>query len=127
MATKEEILAGNMERALASRERAFKEYLRCTEICESRVAAVNRVLISLSGGALIFSMTFVDRLAPEKQKLPFLFVAWLGFGASIICVVLAMRAAEHSAGKGTFVLGKLIKQFDDDLINKVREGISLQV
>jgi hypothetical protein len=29
---------------------------------------LDKTLVSLSGGALVFSMTFVDRLAPAKLK-----------------------------------------------------------
>jgi hypothetical protein len=51
--------------------------------------------MSISGGALLFSMKFVGVLAP-KLLLPVLFLSWAAFGASIVCVILAMRAEQNA-------------------------------
>jgi predicted transcriptional regulator len=52
--------------------------------------------MSISGGALLFSMKFVGVLAPTKLLLPVLFLSWAAFGASIVCVILAMRAEQNA-------------------------------
>jgi len=61
-----------------------------------RVAAeLDKTLISLSAGALVFSMTFVNTLAPQKFWLPVLFAAWTAFALSIVFVILAMRSEQR--------------------------------
>src|SRR6266550_5362007 len=57
--------------------------------------ALDKTLLSLSGGALVFSMTFVDRLAPLRLCLPLLFLAWALFGASMVSIVFGMRVAHN--------------------------------
>lgn len=71
-------------------------------------ADLDKTLISLSAGALVFSMTFVGQLAPSKLLLPVLFAAWVAFAISIICVVLAMRAEQNA-------VIALLHKFDADL------------
>jgi hypothetical protein len=62
----------------------------------SKIAAqLDRTLISLSGGALLFSMTFVDKIAPAKLQLWLLFAAWVAFVVSMVAVMLAMRAEQR--------------------------------
>jgi hypothetical protein len=92
----------------------------------SRVAsAIDKTLISLSGGALIFSMTFVERLAPQKLLLPLLFCSWAFFALAIICVILAMReeqSALHAEAKQyTDSLAKL-----DQTPGAIRQALQLQ-
>lgn len=54
-------------------------------------ASLDKTIISLSGGALVFSMTFAHEIAPAKLYLPLLFVAWGLFAASIVCVLFSMK------------------------------------
>ena len=50
-----------------------------------RVATqLDKTLISLSAGALVFSMTFVGTFAPGKLLLPLLFFAWAAFAACLV-------------------------------------------
>jgi hypothetical protein len=58
-------------------------------------ADLDKALLSLSGGALVFSMTFVGTLAPARLVLNVLFSAWIAFGLSIVWVVSSMRAAQN--------------------------------
>src|SRR5438552_8356700 len=67
---------------------------RLTELGHEIGSAIDKALISLSGGALIFSMTFVERLAPEKLLLPVLFLSWAFFAIAIVSVVMAMRGEQ---------------------------------
>jgi hypothetical protein len=59
-------------------------------------ADLDKALVSISGGALVFSMTFVGVLAPGKLLLPVLFLSWAAFGTSIACVIFSMRAAHNA-------------------------------
>jgi hypothetical protein len=70
--------------------RLFDAYNRNREIGYGR----DKVLISLSAGSLLFSMTFIGALAPGKHWLGVLFLAWMLFGVSIVCVIVGMRRAE---------------------------------
>jgi hypothetical protein len=55
---------------------------------------LDKSLLSLSGGSLVFSMTFVSAFAPGRHWLVILFLAWVCFGGSIACVIVAMRKAQ---------------------------------
>jgi hypothetical protein len=60
---------------------------------------LEKVLVSLSAGSLLFSMTFISALAPGRHWLGILFGAWIFFAASIVCVIFGMKrsaAAEAS-------------------------------
>src|SRR5438477_7492465 len=74
---------------------------------------LNKVLVSLSAGSLLFSMTFISALAPGRHCLGVLFLAWMSFGVSIVCVVIGMRkghsAASRRAQQASDLLGQLKK------------------
>jgi hypothetical protein len=73
-------------------------------------SSVDKNLISLSGGALVFSMTFVDKLAPHKLILPVLFSAWTAFTACMIFVLFSMIYLQVGLSK-TF--NTLVQQIND--------------
>ena len=76
-------------------QKRFVEHLENRIQQGGRVAAdLDKTLISLSAGALVFSMTFVNTLAPHKLWLPVLFGAWVAFALSVVFVILAMRAEQ---------------------------------
>jgi hypothetical protein len=75
--------------------RLFDAYDRNREIGYGR----DKVLITLSAGSLLFSMTFISALAPGKHYLGVLFFAWVWFAASIVCVIIGMRKAELAEGR----------------------------
>jgi hypothetical protein len=52
-------------------ERLVANIRYCAEVATS----IDKTLVSLSGGALVLSMTFVDRFAPAKLWLPVLFTS----------------------------------------------------
>jgi hypothetical protein len=80
-----------------------------------RVAAqLDKTLISLSAGALIFSMTFVGTFAPAKLLLPLLFLAWGAFASCLTFVIFAMRAEQNHIRKKTHSFDTLLKQLDED-------------
>ena len=74
---------------------------------------LDKTLISLSGGALVLSMTFVTTLSPGKSLLPVLFLSWLCFGISIVCVIIAMRKAQNSTVRDAETLAKFIRELDE--------------
>jgi hypothetical protein len=75
--------------------------------------ALDKTLISLSGGALVLSMTFVTALAPGKSLLPVLFSSWLCFGVSIVCVIIATRKAQIGTVRDAEVLTKFMRELDE--------------
>jgi hypothetical protein len=74
--------------------------------------SVDRTLIALSGGALVFSMTFVGQIAPAMRFLPALFCAWISFAASIITVVYAMRGAQTHCNTGLLAAIDLLNEVE---------------
>jgi hypothetical protein len=88
---------------------------RITTLTErgSRVgAAIDKTLISLPGGALIFSMTFVERLAPQKLLLPLLFCSWTFFALAIVCVIVAMRVEQKAVYMETKNYSDMLAKLD---------------
>ena len=87
--------------------------------------SLDKTIVSLSGGALVFSMSFAHELAPAKLYLPLLFIAWLLFAIAIVCVLFSMS-------KGIDEDFKIIQQAFDGLteaeqaINMVRQGRPLK-
>ena len=78
-------------------------------------AALDKIIIGLSGGALVFSMTFVDRLAPAKLWLPVLFLSWILFATSIIGVTFAIRKLQRSLVAECDELDKLARKAEEDI------------
>ena len=76
---------------------------------------LDKTLVSLSGGALVFSMTFVDRLAPAKLWLPVLFTSWVAFAASMLCVTMSLRALQKVITDKADQLNKLRQEFEGAL------------
>jgi len=71
-------------------ELLFDAYKRNREIGYS----LDKVLVSLSAGSLLFSMTFISALAPARHWLIALFLAWTCFAGSIVLVIIGMRTTQ---------------------------------
>lgn len=87
-----------------------------TRLLQSGVAVganLDKTLLSLSGGALVLSMTFVGQFASSKLLLPVLFLSWLGFVASLVSVVFAMRAAQNAANRAAMDMAKTLEDFEN--------------
>ena len=78
-------------------------------------AALDKTLVSLSGGALVLSMTFIDKLAPAKLWLPILFTSWVAFTISIICVVISLRSTQTALSNHGDYLNTLTAEFEKNL------------
>jgi hypothetical protein len=85
---------------------------RITELGEHVGSAIDKALITLSGGALVFSMTFVERLAPQKLLLPILFASWAFFALAIIAVVIAMRGAQNDLAAQGIRASEVLKSIE---------------
>jgi hypothetical protein len=92
---------------------------KLSEIIESHIkrsgnvaAQLDKTLISLSAGALVFSMTFVGIFAPGKLLLPLLFFAWSAFAACLTFVIFAMRAEQNAINKAMQNFDMLLKELD---------------
>ena len=96
-----------------TRESLVTEFYRAFELAENRSAFVDKTLLSLSSGALVFSMTFVEKIAPSKQYLPLLFAAWAGFTLSMIAVLLTMKRSQASAERRMHRTVQEIQKLDE--------------
>ena len=61
------------------------------------VARLDRLIVSLSAGAIVFSATLVSNFAPLRLWLIGLLISWASFLGAIICVVFATRAEQQVA------------------------------
>jgi hypothetical protein len=80
------------------RGEAVEEFRRVEDRSEKRANDVDRALLTISGGALALSLTFVAELASDGAEcLWVLFVAWGCFALSIVAVIAAMVLAYDAA------------------------------
>jgi hypothetical protein len=86
--------------------RMFDTYKRHTEIGYN----LDKLLVTLSGGSLLFSMTFISALAPAKHWLSVLFLAWTCFAVSIVLVLIGMRTAQLDDAKSVVKLSDLLRE-----------------
>jgi hypothetical protein len=77
-------------------------------------AQLDRTLITLSAGALGFSMTLINKFAPAKGILSFLVFSWICFLAAIILVILAMRSQQNAAERAAWKAADALKILEDD-------------
>jgi len=86
----------------------FDAYKRNREIGYS----LDKVLVSLSAGSLLFSMTFISALAPAKHWLSVLFFAWTCFAGSIVLVIIGMRTTQLAEAKLAVKMSELLKELE---------------
>src|SRR5437899_1947191 len=98
------------DRANAFRRQIADRIFRVIQYGAEISAALDKIIVGLSGGALVFSMTFVDRLAPAKLWLPVLFLSWIFFGASIIGVAFGLRKLQKGLTAEAHELSKLARK-----------------
>ncbi|MFZ3375344.1 MAG: hypothetical protein WA183_07305 [Chthoniobacterales bacterium] len=77
-------------------------------------AQLDRTLITLSSGALVFSMTVGSKLGGAKCILAFLFFSWICFLAAITLVILSMRSQQNAAERAVQKAAKGLKLLEDD-------------
>ena len=91
-------------------------------------AALDKIIVTLSGGGLVFSMTFADRLTPARLWLPLLFASWLAFAVSIVCVAFSNKALQKQIIKRANQLNQLAKGFEKNLAEgKVPVSIAVEI
>jgi hypothetical protein len=78
-------------------------------------AALDKTIVTLSGAALVFSMTFADRLAPARLWLPILFLSWFAFAMAILSVIFAFRTLQNSMSKKADELNQMSNEFEKHL------------
>jgi uncharacterized membrane protein YjfL (UPF0719 family) len=65
--------------------------------CLQQSQEIDRSLLTLSGGALLLSITFIGTLSQPRQMTGLLFVAWGCFIAAIVAVIFAMKKAYETS------------------------------
>jgi len=91
----------------------------------AKVAAdLDRTLVSLAGGALVFSMTFVEKLAPEKLCLPVLFAAWVLFAISMVSVLLGNREVQRALEADIAKAPQIADEIDAAEEEAIRTGVA---
>jgi hypothetical protein len=73
-------------------------YLKEREILVEREGeasqSLDKALITLSGGAFGLTLLFIDRIAPDPKVLGFLYVAWSGFGLSLVSILFSFLMSQ---------------------------------
>jgi hypothetical protein len=79
--------------------------------------AYDKAVMTLSGGALGISITFIHDIAPAPNPgtLYWLVIAWCAFGASIACILISKLTSQ-------WALRKAIRQVDDGTIYNQSPG-----
>jgi hypothetical protein len=93
-----------------------------TETGATVAGQLDRTLISLSGGALIFSMTFVDKIAPARLAPWLLFAAWCAFGLCMLSVMFSMQSNQRAATKAIENLSTVFSDLDKAEIEAFKTG-----
>jgi hypothetical protein len=86
---------------------------RLTQLGHEIGYGIDKALIALAGGSLVFSMTLVNHFAPNKRLLAVLFGAWICFGVCILYVIAAMRSAQVDVARQATQIGGLLKEMDE--------------
>ena len=105
-----------------TRDALVQEVFRASEAAQTRAYTSAKTILSLSGGALVFSMTFVEKIAPAKQHLWLLFSSWVAFAISMLAVVVAMKRGETSASNRMRSAAKEVQNLDDLKADFLRNG-----
>lgn len=100
------------EAAVDARRIALDQHTATRAAARTIGASQDRTVISLSGGALVFSMTLVGTFAPAKLLLPVLIVSWSAFVLSIIAVVFAMRREQLAIHDSLKQIAALLTDID---------------
>src|ERR1700730_13198636 len=87
-------------------------------------SSLDKTLVSLSGGALVFSMTFIDRIGAAKLWLWILVLSWTAFVGCICCVIFANRENLLSLSERANELGERVKEFEKEVrAGRIRSAV----
>ena len=76
-------------------------------------ARLDKTLISLSAGALVLTTSFVPTFAPQKLRLPLLFLAWLAFVVTMILVIFGMFFEKNATEKAIQQAGDSLRILEE--------------
>lgn len=85
-------------------------------------ANLDKTVIALSGGALVFSMTLVNTIAPAKLLWPVLVSSWVAFALSIIAVIFATRRQQSTIHENLKEDAQLLASIDEAEADAVASG-----
>jgi hypothetical protein len=78
----------------------FLAYRReMTELEWDQSKSFDQALITVSGGALVLSITFIDSIAPTPEHVWLLYPAWIGLGVALISTLLSFHFGKHAAAR----------------------------
>ena len=56
----------------------------------------DKVMISLAGGALAISITFINQIAPDPKSFWLCISAWIGFTLALLCTLLSLGTSREA-------------------------------
>jgi hypothetical protein len=90
------------------------ERARLTALHEKATEAFDRAVMTLSGGALAVSITFIHDVAPHPRHKWVLGISWACFAASLLVILLSFLTSERA-------IVRMVGQLDDDVDRISRE------
>ena len=100
---------------------------RYKRIKDERKTILN-TFIGLSGGCVVLSITFLDKIAPHKRVLPLVIVSWCLFGLALLVSINALITMVRRSQEYQRLLERILNgedsndRFDGDL-----SGVSLPI
>lgn len=91
------------------RDAALRELLERYQRIRDERRGLIKMLMGFSGSAIILSITFLDKLAPQKRGLPLVVLAWLAFAGALL---LGIATLVHFTRISTQYQRQLVEQFD---------------
>ena len=78
----------------------------------------DKVMISLSGGALAISITFINQIAPEPKHFWLCIAAWIFFAVAMTTTLVSFRTTQEAMREQAVVLEKVLNEGGDFASNK---------
>jgi hypothetical protein len=98
--------------AAEARQTTLRQFFSAREASRAIGAAQDKTMLSLSGGALVFSMTLVGSFAPARLLLPILVLSWIAFAISMVAVVFGIRAEQLAIHQDLQETAQVLLQID---------------
>lgn len=78
----------------------------------------DKVMISLSGGALAISITFINQIAPEPKHFYLCVTAWILFAVAMTSTLVSFRTTQEAMREQALALEKILSDGGDFGSNK---------
>lgn len=78
----------------------------------------DKVMVSLSGGALAISITFINQIAPEPKNFYLCIAAWVSFAIAMTCTLISFRTTQEAMREQAIILERVLNEGSSFGVNK---------